>query len=241
MDLPVDGDHDMVQSINLILDKIAAEDAIPYVIAEIPTNPRVEVPDLVKLRNVLSASRKTASGEVAIAPVFLLDQTFCPNLHFLGEADILATVKTISFASGSKFPSGGLCTAGYCVANKKGEELLDKIELHLRLCDNEATDFQMELLAKQLPSMKQRIQEAYLNTRDFVNFIKDNLPEAKINFVSEELAKAGFTPSVFSLDLPTKGNTDEEKEAYKRNLNLKLINMMTVSYTHLTLPTTPYV
>ena len=226
MDLPVDGDHDMVQSINLILDKIAAEDAIPYVIAEIPTNPRVEVPDLVKLRNVLSASRKTASGEVAIAPVFLLDQTFCPNLHFLGETDILATVKTISFASGSKFPSGGLCTAGYCVANKKGEELLDKIELHLRLCDNEATDFQMELLAKQLPSMKQRIQEAYLNTRDFVNFIKDNLPEAKINFVSEELAKAGFTPSVFSLDLPTKGNTDEEKEAYKRNLNLKLINMM---------------
>jgi len=226
MDLPVDGDHDMVQSINLILDKIAAEDAIPYVIAEIPTNPRVEVPDLVKLRNVLSASRKTASGEVAIAPVFLLDQTFCPNLHFLGETDILATVKTISFASGSKFPSGGLCTAGYCVANKKGEELLDKIDLHLRLCDNEATDFQMELLAKQLPSMKQRIQEAYLNTRDFVNFIKDNLPEAKINFVSEELAKAGFTPSVFSLDLPTKGNTDEEREVYKRDLNLKLINLM---------------
>jgi hypothetical protein len=52
------------------------------------------------------------------------------------------------------------------------------------------------------------------------------LPAAKINFVTEELAQQGFTPSVFSLDLPTKGNTDEEREAYKRALNLKLINLM---------------
>jgi hypothetical protein len=44
--------------------------------------------------------------------------------------------------------------------------------------------------------------------------------------VSEALAKEGFMPSVFSLDLPTKGNTDEEREAYKRELNLKLINLM---------------
>jgi cystathionine beta-lyase/cystathionine gamma-synthase len=226
VDLPVDGDHDMVQSIDIVLDKIANEDAVPYIIAEIPTNPRVEVPDLIKLRDVLSAPRKTASGETAIDPVFILDQTFCPNVHFLGEADILSTVRTISFASGSKFPSGGLCTAGYCLANKKGEALMEKIELHLRLCDNEATDLQMELLAKQLPSMKQRIHDAYLNTREFVNFIKDTLPAAKINFVSEDLAKEGFTPSVFSLDLPTKGNTDKEREAYKRDLNLKLINLM---------------
>jgi len=28
------------------------------------------------------------------------------------------------------------------------------------------------------------------------------------------------------LDLPTKGNTDEEREAYKRDLNLKLIDLM---------------
>jgi len=28
------------------------------------------------------------------------------------------------------------------------------------------------------------------------------------------------------LDLPTKGNTDEERETYKRELNLKLINLM---------------
>ncbi|MFT5437354.1 MAG: cystathionine beta-lyase/cystathionine gamma-synthase [Saprospiraceae bacterium] len=226
VDLPVDGGKDMVQSIDIVLDKMAREDAIPYIIAEIPTNPRVEVPDLIKLKEVLSAVRKTATGEIAIDPVFILDQTFCPNVHFLGEGEILSTVRTISYASGSKFSSGGLCTAGYCVANKKSEALMEKIEMHLRLCDNEATNLQMEILAKQLPSMKQRIHDAYKNTREFVNFINDTLPAAKINFVSEELAKKGFTPSVFSLDLPTKGNTDEEKESYKRALNYKLINLM---------------
>ena len=226
VDLPVDGDNDMVQSIDSVLAKIANEDAIPYIIAEIPTNPRVEVPDLIKLKEALSKERKTATGEIAIDPVFILDQTFCPNIHFLGEGEILSTVKAISYASGSKFPSGGKCTAGYCVANKKAEALMDNIEMHLNLCDNEATDLQYEILAKQLPSMNQRIKDAYKNTREFVNFINDKLPEAKINFVSEDLAKQGFTPSVFSLDLPTKGNTDEEKETYKRELNLKLINLM---------------
>jgi hypothetical protein len=103
---------------------------------------------------------------------------------------------------------------------------MEKIEVHLKLCDNEATSLQMEILAKQLPSMNQRIQDAYINTREFVNFISETLPAAKINFVSEELAQQGFTPSVFSLDLPTKGTTHEEKEAYKRELNLKLINRM---------------
>jgi len=226
MDLPVDGDNDMNKSIDLVLTKIAKEDAVPYIIAEIPTNPRVEVPGLMTLRDVLSKERKTATGETAIDPVFILDQTFCPNVHFLGDDEILSTVRTISFASGSKFPSGGLCTAGYCVGNKKAKALMSKIEMHLKLCDNEATDLQMEILAKQLPSMNQRIKDAYKNTREFVNFIQTVLPEAKINFVSEELAQQGFTPSVFSLDLPTKGNTDEEREAYKRALNLKLINLM---------------
>jgi cystathionine beta-lyase/cystathionine gamma-synthase len=226
VDLPVDGDHDMVQSIDLVLTKIANENAIPYIIAEIPTNPRVEVPDLVKLKSTLSQIRKTATGETAIDPVFILDQTFCPNVHFLGEGEILSTVRAISYASGSKFPSGGKCTAGYCVANDKAGALMGKIETHLALCDNEATDLQYEILAKQLPSMNERIHTAYINTRKFVNFINDTLPEAKINFVSEELASQGFTPSVFSLDLPTKGNTNEEKESYKRALNHKLINMM---------------
>ena len=226
VDLPVDGDNDMVQSIDTVLAKIASQDAIPYIIAEIPTNPRVEVPDLIKLKEVLSAARKTATGELAVDPVFILDQTFCPNVHFLGEEDILSEVRTISYASGSKFPSGGLCTAGYCVANRKAKTLMEKIEQHLILCDNEATNLQYELLAKQMPSMKQRIHDAYKNTREFVNFINETLPEAKINFVSEELAEQGFTPSVFSLDLPTRGRTDGEKESYKRALNHKLINLM---------------
>ncbi len=103
---------------------------------------------------------------------------------------------------------------------------MKKIEHHLHICDNEATALQYEILAKQLPSMNQRISDAYANTRDFVNYIKETLPNAKINFVSEALAKKGFTPSVFSLDLPTKGETDEERENYKRRLNLKLINLM---------------
>ena len=226
VDLPVDGDNDMVQSIDMVLTNIANEDAVPYIIAEIPTNPRVEVPDLVQLKNVLSQERKTANGKIALDPVFILDQTFCPNVHFLGEGEILSTVRTISYASGSKFPSGGKCTAGYVIGNTKTTALLDKIEVHLTICDNEATNLQYEILATQMPSMKQRISDAYKNTREFVNFIHKTLPEAKINFVSESLAAQGFTPSVFSLDLPTKGTTAEEKEAYKRVLNLQLINLM---------------
>lgn len=226
MDLPVDGDHNMVESIDMVLDKIASQNAVPYIIAEIPTNPRVEVPDLEQLKNVLSKERKTTSNETAVAPVFILDQTFCPNVHFLGDNNILSDVKTIAYVSGSKFPSGGKCTAGYCTANTKAAYLMPKIELHLTLCDNEATALQYQFLAEQMPSMLQRIDDAYNNTREFVNFIEEHLPTAKINFVSEELASQGFTPSVFSLDLPTKGNTHEERENYKRELNLKLINLM---------------
>ncbi|AWH74826.1 cystathionine beta-synthase [Dokdonia sp. Dokd-P16] len=226
VDLPVDGDNDMVQSIDTVLTKIAAQDAVPYIIAEIPTNPRVEVPDLLKLKEALSKKRTTPTGETAIDPVFILDQTFCPNVHFLGEDKILSTVRTISYASGSKFPSGGKCTAGYCVVNNKAEDLIKSIFFHLELCDNEATDLQYEILAAQLPSMNERIAAAYVNTREFVTFIEKELPGAKINFVSEELAAQGFTPSVFSLDLPTKGANDVEREQYKRALNLKLINLM---------------
>lgn len=226
LDLLVDRENDMVQSIDSILDEVAKEDAVPYIIAEIPTNPRVEVPDLEQLKKVLSKTRTTATGENAIEPVFILDQTFCPNVQFLAREGIFSSIKAISYVSGSKFPSGGKCTAGYCVANQKAESLLQKIEKHLVLCDNEATGLQVKILAEQLPSMNERIRDAYKNTRKFVNFIQKILPEAKINFVSEELAAAGFTPSVFSLDLPTKGDTAESRESYKRSLNLKLINMM---------------
>ncbi|MCT4630192.1 cystathionine beta-synthase [Winogradskyella sp.] len=226
LDLQVDGDNDMVSSLEVVLDKVAKEDAVPYIIAEIPTNPRVEVPNMEALKAVLTKSRETTTNTTAVAPVFILDQTFCPNLQFLSNDSLLSSVKTIAYVSGSKFPSGGKCTAGYCVANQSAESLIAKIETHLLICDNEATDLQYEILAKQMPSMLQRIADAYTNTRAFVSFIESTLPNAKINFVSEELAEQGFTPSVFSLDLPTKGNTAEEKEAYKRALNLKLINLM---------------
>ena len=226
VDLPVDGEYDMVSGVTIILEEMARQDAIPFIIAEIPTNPRVEVPNLEQLKLALSNSRKTTSGAVAIAPVFILDQTFCPNVRFLGEEDIFSNIRAISYASGSKFPSGGQCTAGYCVGNSHTRDLLLKIETHLTLCDNEATPFQYNRLAAQLPTMLQRINDAYINTHQFVNFISEVLPSAKINFVSEALAAQGFTPSVFSLDLPTKGSTEEDKEHHKRALNLKLINLM---------------
>lgn len=226
MDLPVDGKHNMVQSIDVVLEQIAKQDAIPLIIAEVPTNPRVEVPNMNDLERALGKKRVTAQGTQAIAPVFILDQTFCPNVHFLGSDNILKSIQTIAYVSGSKFPSGGLCTAGYCVSNQQAMHLIAIIEKHLLLCDNEATALQYAYLAQQLPSMLDRISSAYTNTREFVETIQNELPEAKINFVSEELAAQGFTPSVFSLDLPTYGSTDEEREENKRALNLKLINMM---------------
>ena len=225
-DLPVDGDNDMVRSVESVLTAIAAADAVPYIIAEIPTNPRVEVPDLRALRAALAKPRSTASGAAAVGPVFILDQTFCPNVNFLGEGGILAGIRSISYASGSKFPSGGRCTAGYCVGSAAAQPLMTTVERHLLLTDNQATGRQLAILAEQLPSMNDRIAAAYRNTRDFVEFIRRELPAAKINFVSEELAAEGFTPSVFSLDLPSRGGTPAEREAYKRELNHKLIRMM---------------
>jgi hypothetical protein len=38
------------KSIDTVLTQIALEDAVPYIIAEIPTNPRVEVPNLIDLK-----------------------------------------------------------------------------------------------------------------------------------------------------------------------------------------------
>jgi cystathionine beta-lyase/cystathionine gamma-synthase len=226
IDLPVDAGKDMVSELERILNEVATLDAIPFIIAEIPTNPRVEIPDLKKLQITLSTQRKTSHGQSAIAPVFILDQTFCPNVKFLGEGDFLYLDKTISYVSGSKFPSGGLCTAGYAVANDKAKQFIPYIEKHLELCDNKATNFQLDILNKNMPSMNKRITSAYENTREFVDFIAKSLPQARINFVSHELAQLGFTPSVFSLDLPSIGESAEEKENHKRELNAKLINMM---------------
>ena len=62
--------------------------------------------------------------------------------------------------------------------------------------------------------------------------IQETLPEAKINFVSDELARQGFTPSVFSLDLPARIGSrtvecaSEGDEAHKRLQNVQLIEHM---------------
>jgi len=226
VDLPVDSGKDMVLELERILEEVAKQNAVGYIIAEIPTNPRVEIPDLENLRATLKKPRKTKEGQKAVEPVFILDQTFCPNVKFFGDDGHLHDARTISYVSGSKFPSGGLCTAGYCVANDNAHQYMSYVQNHLKLCDNQATDLQIEILTKQMPSMIERIESSYQNTRGFVDFMEANLSGVKINFVTQELADAGFTPSVFSLDLPTKGDTPEQREEYKRELNHKLITMM---------------
>jgi len=226
VDLLVDGGHDLVSSLEAVLTQVAKNNGVPIVLAEIPTNPRVEVPDMNELARVLNQPRKTTENEDAIEPSFMVDQTFCPNVKLLGQDDLLATVKVISYTSGSKFPSGGRCVAGYCAANNAASEIQKLISKHLKLSDNSADPHQINTLAENMPSMPERIKKAYQNTVEFINHIKRVLPDSKINFVSEELTIQGFTPSVFSLDLPTVGETKEQREEYKRRLNEKLIRFM---------------
>lgn len=226
IDLLVDDGSHMEQHIDRILTKTALDDCVPLIIAEIPTNPRVQIPNLEVLQSVLGEKRRTSTGEKAVDPIFILDQTFCPNVQFFGVNQLLSSVKGIAYVSGSKFPSGGQCTAGYCVANSKSEDLMANIALHLHLCDNEAEPLQMEILSKQLPSMNRRIDQAYQNARKFVDFIRCTLPDVAINFVSKELAAQGFKPSVFSLDLPTPEIEAQKRELFKRRLHHQLINTM---------------
>lgn len=226
VDLLVDGGKNLVDSLDIALTQVANNNGVPIVLAEIPTNPRVEVPDMHELARVLNEQRKTNKNLNAIEPSFMVDQTFCPNVKLLGQENELAAVKVISFSSGSKFPSGGRCIAGYCAANNAAQDLQHLISKHLELSDNSAVAHQLKTLAENMPSMPERIKHAYQNTLQFVNHIKNVLPDSKINFVSNELASLGFTPSVFSLDLPTVGDTKEVREEYKRQLNERLINFM---------------
>jgi cystathionine beta-lyase/cystathionine gamma-synthase len=230
IDLYVDSGKDLVSSLDIVLKEVAQNDGVPIVLAEIPTNPRVEVPDIVKLGEVLSVSRKTQNDDLAVDCVFMVDQTFCPNVKFLHQDSQLAKAKVISFSSGSKFPSGGRCIAGYCAANNAAKELLSLISAHLVLSDNNAVAHQLNTLAQHMPSMPERIKNAYNNTRVFVEHIHSVLPNAKINFVSQALADQGFTPSVFALDLPAVGQTSQAREESKRTLNKKLIDRMIEQY-----------
>jgi cystathionine beta-lyase/cystathionine gamma-synthase len=226
VDLLVDGDQDLVNSLEVALTQVASNDGVPIVLAEIPTNPRVEVPDMNELARVLNDTRKTSDNNDAIEPSFMVDQTFCPNVRLLHKEAQLADVKVISFSSGSKFPSGGRCVAGYCAVNNSAKAILDIISKHLLLSDNGAASHQLNTLAENMPSMPERIKQAYQNTLEFVNYVQNILPDSKINFVSEELAQQGFTPSVFSIDLPTMGETKQERDEYQRTLNKKLIDFM---------------
>ncbi len=226
VDLPVDGGHDLVSSLEVALKASAHSDSVPLVLAEIPTNPRVEVPNMTNLAAALSAPRTTPDNTDAVAPVFIVDQTFCPNVKLLGDDSELVKTKLVSFSSGSKFPSGGRCIAGYCAVNEAAQSLQAIMKNHLTLTDNSAVAHQMNTLAENMPSMPERITKAYHNAREFVAHIHGVLPQAKINFVSEELAEQGFTPSVFSLDLPCGGDTPAQREENQRVLNKKLIDFM---------------
>jgi cystathionine beta-lyase/cystathionine gamma-synthase len=226
VDLLVDGDQDLVSSLEVALTQVAMNDGVPIVLAEIPTNPRVEVPDMNELARVLNKVRKTTDNKNAVEPSFMVDQTFCPNVRLLHQESQLAGVKVISFSSGSKFPSGGRCVAGYCAVNNIAKDIQSIISKHLILSNNCAIPHQLNTLAENIPSMPERIKKAYQNTLLFVNHIKKILPDSKINFVSEGLAEQGFTPSVFSLDLPTIGETQQAREEYQRVLNEKLIDFM---------------
>jgi len=232
VDMLVDGGQDMTASMEAALETVAERDGVPLVLAEIPTNPRVEVPDMTELAVVLTKNRQTPEGATAAQAVFMVDQTFCPNVKLLGQGNELAPVKTVSFSSGSKFPSGGLCVAGYCAFNDAAKDLLPFISAHLTLSDNVAVAHQIETLAICMPSIPVRVTQAYQNARDFVAHIRRVLPKAKINFVSDALAQQGFTPSVFSLDLPAQVEAQpvedyaERLEARKRLQNIQLIEHM---------------
>jgi cystathionine beta-lyase/cystathionine gamma-synthase len=226
VDMLVDGGQDLVSSLDAALKTVAQADGVALVLAEIPTNPRVEVPDMNKLAEVLTRKRVTQNNEMAVAPFFMVDQTFCPNVKLLHQQSELKDVKTISFASGSKFPSGGRCIAGYCAANNIAKDLLPLISSHLLLSDNLANSHQLQTLAENMPSMQERVRQAYKKTRELVNNIQTLLPQAKIYYVTDEMAQRGFMPSVFSLDLPTTGDTAKLRSENQRKLNIKLIDFM---------------
>ncbi len=226
VDLYVDNGQNLVSSLDRVLNEAADSNAVPVILAEIPTNPRVEVPDMNKLAAVLTAQRQTSLNTVAVAPVFTVDQTFCPNVKLLHQQSVLADVKTVSYTSGSKFPSGGRCNSGFCTTNNAARAAQELIEAHLVLSDNGATANQLNTMAEHMPSMPERITQAYNNTRAFVDHIESVLPVAKINFIPHELAERGFTPSVFSLDLPAGGTTTAARKESTKLLNVKLIEHM---------------
>ncbi len=226
VDLLVDGGENLVNSLEITLASVAEADGVPIVLAEIPTNPRVEVPDMMALSQTLNKKCQTPQGETAVQAIFMVDQTFCPNVKLLHQGSELHKVKTISFSSGSKFPSGGRCIAGYCAVNLAANDLMPLIAAHLQLSDNQADTNQLNTLAETMPSMPERIVNAYNKTHEFVQQVRAVIPTAKIFYVTDEMAQRGFKPSVFSLDLPVDAETDQARQDLQKTLNKKLIEFM---------------
>lgn len=222
IDLKVDSDDGFIEGLDTILKSLASENAASIVLAEIPSNPRVKVPDMGLLSDVLREGWERSQGKL----LFTLDQTFCPDFPFLEKGGAFEGVATISYVSCSKFPSGGLCTGGYVTGNGLSASALDFAEKHLKICDNQATGLQLKTIAQNITSMPERIKRAFQNTKDFTDHMQVVCPGAKINFVSEKVSSLGFRPSVCSIELPAKGDSIEQREKNQRKLNLDLINFM---------------
>ena len=171
IDMPVDKDRDIITTLDQALDEIALADAIGIVLAEIPTNPRVEVPDLDNLGVVLEKIGILQRGEPAELPVFTVDQTFCPNVPLLGYESPLYGVQVISYVSCSKFPSAGECTGGYAAGNKEAEKLMGLISKHLELCDNQPTAEQYMIMARNFSNNGNQNRKSTQKTRWILSII----------------------------------------------------------------------
>ena len=105
----------MTHSLERLLDVAATSDVIPYVLVEIPTNPRVEVPDVEHLGGV--AQTPYTPGAM---PFHQYSSSIKLSVPMCALAEkIMADGKTLAYVSGSKFPSGGRCTAGFVTANQR--------------------------------------------------------------------------------------------------------------------------
>ena len=164
----------------------------------VPTNPRVEVPDLDDLKEVLSRNGEPRRLH-CYQPVFVLIKRFARN-NFLG-GEILSTVRTIAYVSGLSSPVAAL--HGGLLCRKRPDGCLER-RSKPRDCDNRPP--WRGNLGEAATVHEAAYQDAYRNTR--IRALHPRPCWMQINFVSEELARK-FHPFRVLIDLPTKGSTDE--------------------------------
>ena len=167
----------MTHSLERLLDVAATSDVIPYVLVEIPTNPRVEVPDMEHLEQVLRKRRVAPTEpmpfhQYSSSIKLSVPMCACSRRKSLGGRADLGVCQWF------KVSRGGRCTAGF-VTVIKGACVMDSIAKHLRICDNQATPHQIKILAEMMPSMSDHIAKAYVTTRQFVDHIRATLPNTK--------------------------------------------------------------